>query len=206
MTKHAVTVSVMIRRLVTFSFLFILAVFNWVESDGASPLQDTLRIIVLQGDRGLNSTETRSETLFVVQVQDTNGPLAGARVTFKAPAAAGASGMFPNAATMITVTTDPSGIAEAKGFRPNNVAGPFDVTVTVENSRATATIAQTNIGPKGGSGKKWIAVILGAAGAGAALSLATGQKSSSPTPVPSSPTCPPSCAIQAGAPTVGPPG
>ena len=206
MTKHTVTVSAMIRRLVTFSFLFIVAVFNWVESDGASPLQDTLRIIVLQGDRGLNSTETRSETLFVVQVQDTNGPLAGARVTFKAPAAAGASGMFPNAATMITVTTDPSGIAEAKGFRPNNVAGPFDVTVTVENSGATATIAQMNIGPKGGSGKKWIAVILGAAGAGAALSLATGQKSSSPTAVPSSPTCPPSCAIQAGASTVGPPG
>jgi hypothetical protein len=191
------------------SLMLMLVVFNSAGNDWASPLQDPFRIIVLQGDRGINNTQTRAESSLVVQVQDANGPVAGARVTFTAPSD-GASGIFSNGRPVITVTADPSGIAEARGFRPNGIAGSFEIVATIEDSRAKATIAQTNVSPKGGFNKKWIAVIVGAAGAGAALSLAGGQKSPASTPSsPSSPpasTPPPAATIQAGAPTVGPPG
>jgi hypothetical protein len=186
--------------------LISLLVLNsgWAQQDG-------FRIVVLEGNRVIHNTDTRAPTSFVVQVQDANGPVPGVRVTFAAPAA-GPGGRFSNGRMALTVTTDQSGIAEASGFRPNGIAGSFDIIVTVENGQAKATIPQTNVEPRGGFNKKWLALIIGAAGAGAALSLVNGPKSSSsptpppPTPGPPAATCPPSCTITPGVPSVGPPG
>src|SRR5262245_39985525 len=74
-------------------------------------LQEILRIIVLQSGASTNDVKVRAETSLVIQVQDPNGPVRGAQVTFKLPLK-GASGIFPNGSTTISVTTDPSGIAK----------------------------------------------------------------------------------------------
>jgi hypothetical protein len=191
----------------TFVCLALLSLLNPVQSGWGAVFQDTVRIVVLQGDRRVNDAKAGTDATFVVQVQDANGPVRGARVTFRAPTS-GAGGVFANAIPALTVTTDAAGIEQARGFRPNATPGPYEIAVSVENSRATATIMQTNAAPRSGFNKKWLAVIAAVAGAVIVAVLAGGSDEPPETPQnpPPAPTCPPSCVIQPGTPTVTPPG
>ncbi|HUP70849.1 MAG TPA: hypothetical protein VM142_13695 [Acidimicrobiales bacterium] len=73
-----------------------------------------------------------------VKVSDTYGkPVAGARVTFAAPAT-GPSGAFPHDKSSAAVRTDDAGTATAPLFTANAVAGAYDVVV----SASTATPAR----------------------------------------------------------------
>jgi hypothetical protein len=64
-----------------------------------------------------------------VTVKDAgSNPLSGVNVTFTAPGS-GASGLFSNSTTTITVATNASGVASAP-FTANGTAGPYNVTAT----------------------------------------------------------------------------
>ena len=80
-----------------------------------------------------------------VAVRDPNGvPMAGQPVTFQT-LATGPSGIFPNAATSASVTTDASGIATAPVFTANNTAGDYVVTASTPNVPGQAVFSLTNL-------------------------------------------------------------
>ena len=74
-----------------------------------------------------------------------NNPIAGATVTFTAPAA-GASGTFPSTGNNVaTATTGSDGIATAPAFAANNIAGSYTVVASVPGA-TSASFALTNTG------------------------------------------------------------
>ena len=170
-----------------------------------------LRIVILEGDAVKNDTVQRVERKLIVQLQGlTAGPIAGAEVVFTAPGS-GAGGFFSNGTRTATANTDAQGIAVSSGFRPNSIAGDFQINIeaSYQGQKTTATISQTNLvaAKKGGAGK-WIAILAVGGGVGAAAALAGGKGGGGTstsgtstsgastirvTPVP-------------GTPTVGPPG
>src|SRR5262245_15096225 len=105
-----------------------LPAFLGTVSAGTS--QDQLRISILNGEGLVNDTKKRAEVSLDVRVENADGsPAAGARVEVVAPER-GPGGTFANGSTMISVTADETGTAQVKGFRPNNLAGSFEFTVT----------------------------------------------------------------------------
>jgi hypothetical protein len=171
-----------------------------------------LKITIVEGDGAINNiTEGRARDPVVRITDDDNKPLAGVAVTFLLPDL-GAGGSFPTGSS-VTVTTGDIGLATARGLRPNNVAGQFQIRVTASyrSQVARTSITQTNAAPASAvikkSNSKWIALVAiigGGAAAGAALAL-SGGGSSSPgggTPPPSSR---PPTTIAPGGGTFGPP-
>jgi hypothetical protein len=144
-----------------------------------------LKINIVEGDGAINNiTEGRARDPIVKVTDDDNKPIAGAAVTFLLPDL-GAGGTFPTGAS-VTVTTGDDGVATARGLRPNNVAGQFQIRVTASYRSlvARASITQTNAAPASAtikkSNAKWIALIAiigGGAAAGAALGLSGGSNS-----------------------------
>ena len=120
----------------------------------------------------------------------------------------GAGGTFA-AAGLVTVITARDGLASARGLRPNNVEGQFQIRVTASYRSlvARASITQTNAEAPGRgmkrSGAKWMAVVAilgGGVAAGAALAL-TGRARAAlgaavPTPAPAP--APPAATITPG--------
>ncbi len=83
---------------------------------------------------GTTPQSTSINTSFInpvaVTVKDAgNNPLSGVNVTFTAPGS-GASGIFSNSTTTITVATNASGIASAPFTANGTVGGPYTVTAT----------------------------------------------------------------------------
>lgn len=155
-----------------------------------------IKIIVVEGDGAINNIRLGTAKAPVVRVEDDDGrPLAGVPVTFLLPEA-GAGGTFADRGSSLTVITDSRGLVAARGLRPNNVAGPFQIRVTASyrGETARATITQTNAAPaasRRGSRTKLL-LLLGlaggaAAGAAAALSGGGGAASAGPAPAPSPP-------------------
>ena len=171
----------------------------------------SLRIVILEGDAAKNDTVQRVERKLIVQVQDlTAGQIAGAEVVFTAPAS-GASGFFSNGTRTASASTDAQGIAVSSGFRPNNIAGDFQINVeaSYRGQKTTATINQTNlvVAKTGGAGK-WIAILGVAAGVGVAAAVAGGKSGGGTSTPPVTPTiiraiAPTNCA---GCTLAGPPG
>lgn len=171
-----------------------------------------LTIQVVEGQGAINNIKRGTAFEPVVEVHDGDGvPLPGAMVTFTLPAM-GPSGIFPNGSTTLVSQTDANGRATARGLRPNNVAGQFEIHVTAAFQGQTASLdfTQTNAAPataEKGSGKKW-AILLGivggavAAGAVAAAGGSSSPAPSSPTPTPSDP---PAGSVTPGTPGFGPP-
>src|SRR5205085_4301632 len=82
-----------------------------------------------------------------------------------------------------TTITNEDGIALAIEFRPNDIPGPYQIAVRTDylGEFATATIRQTNLGPKKSMGK--LIVIMAVAGAaGVALASRSGGGNSSAHP------------------------
>lgn len=155
-------------------------------------MQDSIRIAIREGSGAVNASGVVGTLR--VQVQDSFARgIPGATVVFRAPTT-GPSGTFTGGLTMTTVTTDASGNASASGYRSNNLAGSYEISVTATyaGNEATAAIPQSNAEFKGRSSKKWYA-ILGGAVAVVVVVMLLGRDSSS------------NAAIRAGVPTVDAP-
>ena len=188
-------------------FLIFLLLFNFFGGVVfAQPPE--LRIVIVEGDGTLNNIKQRVNVEPVIEVRDdqNNKLVEGAAVVFFLPAQ-GPSGTFSNGTKTLTTSTDRMGRAAARGIRPNNQTGRFDIRVTAsyEGATASATITQTNISGStpGGGGmgvatKAWIILaICGGAVAGAVLAATHKGSSSS--------SGPPPIVITPGTPTVGAP-
>src|SRR5215212_4481241 len=107
---------------------------------------ESLRVVILEGDGAINNIRLQRAKEPVIRVETTTGaPVAGAAVTFLAPAQ-GPGAVFINNTPSTTVTTDSDGRAIGRGLRPNKTAGQFEIRVNAshEGSTATARIVQTN--------------------------------------------------------------
>jgi len=135
-----------------------------------------LNLVIVEGEGAINNIKQRTAREPVVQVEDENHrPVAGAAVLFDLPGQ-GASGTFPGGGHSLTVMTDSQGRAVARGLRPNNVQGRFQIHVTASHNgqTANATITMSNAvaagaaaGASAGISGKLIAVIAIAAAAAA---------------------------------------
>jgi hypothetical protein len=128
--------------------------------------QQALNLVVIQGDGAINNIRQRTARQTIVRVEDQNHkPVTGAAVVFSLPSQ-GAGGTFAGGAQTLTVMSTKEGIAVAKGFRPNQLAGQFQMHVNASfaGQTATTTIVQTNT---------VAAVAAGAGAAGAAAAIST---------------------------------
>jgi hypothetical protein len=155
-----------------------------------------LKIVVQEGQGAINNIQQHRAKEPVVQVLDADGaPVVGASVSFLLPDN-GAGGEFADGAHMLAVITDDKGQAVARGLRPNEAAGEFQIRVTASYHGETASVAITQINAepaaaKSGNGKLVLilAIVGGAAAAGAAAALGhKGSSSSTGTPPPPPPT------------------
>lgn len=103
-----------------------------------------LRIVVLEGEDGVNIIQQKTAVRPLVEVRDRNNlPVPGALVTFSIEG--GKAATFGGASTL-TVATNAAGQAAVTGLTPS-AAGAFQIQVQAafQGQLATATIAQTNV-------------------------------------------------------------
>jgi hypothetical protein len=170
----------------------------------------TLNLVIVEGEGAINNIRLRTAREPIVQVEDENHkPIAGAAVVFTLPSS-GAGATFPNGASTLTTTTNNAGRAVARGLRPNQITGNYQIRVTASQGgrTASAVIAQSNVlgaaaaaGAAGISGKL-IAVLVAVGGAAAAGAVVAVTRNGNNTPT--GPTVVPTT-IAAGAGSVGPP-
>jgi len=87
--------------------------------------QGGLKIVVLNGDGGINNIEGRVGVEPIVEVRGADGkPASGAVVTFRSPPS-GPSVTFFGATRTSTITADEAGRAQATGMLPNTESGAF---------------------------------------------------------------------------------
>lgn len=167
----------------------------------------SLKVILLSGNQGMNDLESKVMVPLVVQVVDqSDQPVDGAEVTFRFPLD-GPGASFANQKSSQTFRTNADGQAAAIGWVANGKVGTFRVQVTASrgNELGSATISMTNVTRITGSAKarekhwwssKWakIGIAAGTAGIIAAIILAT-HGSSGPTVITATP----------GSPTIGGP-
>jgi hypothetical protein len=148
-----------------------------------------LNIVIVEGEGAVNNLRQRVVREPIVRVEDQNHkPVAGAVVSFLLPGD-GSGGTFANGSKLLTVTTDDNGKAVARGMKPSNVNGQYQIRITasVGTVTATATISQVNAAAataggaaaRSGVSGKLIAVLAiagAAAAAGAAILLTRGGK------------------------------
>jgi len=154
--------------------------------------------VIVEGEGAINNIRQRTAREPIVQVEDENRrPVAGAAVLFLLPDS-GPGGTFADGSRSLSVVTDSQGRAAAKGLRPGNVSGKFQIQVqaSYQGLTATTTITQTNAvltaAAAGGMHGKLVAILAAAGGAaavGAVLATRGGNKTT----------------ITAGPPTVGAP-
>lgn len=164
------------------SFVSSGVVFCLIAPCGLRPLRAQqaqpaagLRIVILEGDGAVNNIRQRTAREPIVQVEDENHrPIAGAIVTFLLPDQ-GAGASFADGSRTLTVLTDSKGQAAARGLRPNQVSGKFQIRVSASHAGQTTstTITQSNAAAAaaataGGISVTKLVVILAVAGAAAA--------------------------------------
>jgi hypothetical protein len=162
-----------------------------------------LNIVIVEGEGAINNVRQRVAREPIVEVTDENKkPVGGALVTFMLPGN-GPSGVFANGANSMTIATDNTGRAVARGLRLNNQAGKFQMRVNVSHKGMTASteISMTNavLATAAGVGAAKLFIILAIAGAAVAGSAVAINQSGSSSPVPAS------IGVTPGTPTVGPP-
>lgn len=170
--------------------------------------QSGLRLVVLQGEGAFNDIKRKLGRDPVVEVRNENDrPVAGAQVVFSLPES-GAGGTFAGGQRVFSTTSDPNGMASARGLKPNGTEGRFQirVTATLGGKTGTVTITQSNTmaggavvpGQSRGGGKKWLLVLV----AGGAVGGVLAAKGGSSTPPPA---LPPPTILSTGTVTVGGP-
>ncbi len=109
-------------------------------SQSASPL----KIVVVEGEAGVNIIQQKTAVKPIVEVRDRNNqPVAGVIVTFSIEG--GKAATFGGSSTL-TIATNAAGRAAVSSLTPN-IAGTFQIQVSAafQGQVATATIAQTNV-------------------------------------------------------------
>jgi hypothetical protein len=160
--------------------LSVLLAANTLATEAAAAPK--LRIIVVEGFGATNNLRQRTAREPVVEVVDENNrPVSGALVTFLLPDR-GPSGLFADGQTRLSVLTDQSGRAAARGMAPNNLTGAFKISIEASHlgETATASLVQSNIaGASVGLSGKLLALIAvgGGVAAGAAVALSRGRSS-----------------------------
>ncbi len=200
----------MLRGWLSILLVFLLA-FGTVPAAWAGQAEaPKLKIVILEGEGAINNIRQRTAREPIVEVQDENNrPVAGAVVLFALPDR-GASGVFANGQTSMTVITDSQGRAVATGLRPNGVEGKLEIRVSASHEGRTAntTITQTNAvagaaAAGGGVSGKTIAIILILAAGGAAGGAIAATRGGGGAPPP--PPGPRTVSISVGSPTISPP-
>lgn len=165
-----------------------------------------LKIVVLEGEDGVNFIKKKTAVRPVVEVRDrNNAPVAGASVAFLLPQY-GPGGTFANGSKMMTMVTDSTGRATAGGIQPSGT-GAFKINVTAshQGQSASTAISQTNqmaAAAAGGMSGATIGIIAGVAAAAVVVVAKVLGGSDSPPPPPP----PPAATIGAGgAPGFSPP-
>jgi len=180
----------------------VVLIQTWPVPVRAQELEPTkLSISILEGEGSINNIRQRVAREAMVQVDDENHkPVAGVAVTFFLPEN-GASGVFSNGTHSLTVVTDNTGRAVARGMVPNKVAGNVQIRVV---ARYKSLNAETNINQQnaaaataagGAISGKVLAIILITAAAGVAGGVVAATRGGGSSPV----------TITAGTPTVGAP-
>jgi len=172
--------------------LSILIVFPLVH---AQTLPTQLNIVVVEGEGDINNVRQRAKRDPVVRIEDENHkPVAGAAVVFTLPTE-GATGQFSNGGKNLTVMTEDSGVAVAKGLKLNQMDGkiPIHITASFRGLTASTTMTEFAVLPPGAKpatahsgghgGLIAVLIIAGAAAAGGGAYLAAhGGGSSANTP------------------------
>ena len=142
----------------------------------------SLSVVVVTGEGAIHNIIRQVVVEPIVEVRDEQGrPVAGATVLFSSPES-GPSVSFLDGSRRMTVRTDESGRARARGMVPNIQEGAYmiEVTATMAGLRANGSIAQTNAVPAQTAAKKkpfaW-KLLAGVAAAAAAGVVVAVQKS-----------------------------
>jgi hypothetical protein len=141
-----------------------------------------IEIVIVEGEGVVNQAQRPVARNLSVRVEDDDHrPVAGASVVFALPVN-GPSGTFVNGSTNLTVITDASGMAVARGLRTNQTPGKLEIYINASHRglRAKALITQSIAGApgaparqpevrsrSGGSKWKWVALSVVAAGGAA---------------------------------------
>lgn len=137
-----------------------------------------IHIVIVEGEGAINNVRQRVAREPIIQVEDENRkPVGGAAVTFLMPNQ-GPGAAFSNGSRSLTITTDSQGRAVARGLRPNNVNGRYEIRINASHQGRTdsAVISQTNVLPAAaaaaGLTAKLIAILAIAGGAAVAGTVA----------------------------------
>jgi len=160
----------------TVGLCYLLAFGGWLEVAHAQNAPGRIDIIVVEGEGATVATHQHPSPDPAVRVEDEDHrPVPNVAVVFTLPVS-GASGEFLNGSKTLTVLTDQSGVATARGVRANGVPGklPIYVTAAYRGVRARALINLTVEAPPGvkpdlktaKSNGKWKWILLGVAAAG----------------------------------------
>ncbi|HVX66588.1 MAG TPA: hypothetical protein VHA11_08305 [Bryobacteraceae bacterium] len=166
---------------------------------------ESLQVIVVEGEGAINNIRDHTARAPVIRVLDAEErPVAGATVNFLLPEL-GSGGTFPEGRTHLTTTTGDDGRAVARGLRPNNVAGRFQIRVSAswQGRTGLAVVNQVNVAPaaRGKSKNKLIIAALVAGGAVGAVFAAKGSSSSGNSSSPGAS----GTTVTPGSPVFGPP-
>jgi hypothetical protein len=126
------------------TFRLVIAAILILNGDAAIAQPPALRVVVIEGEDGVNIIQQKTAVRPIVEVRDRNNlPVSGALVTFSIEG--GKAATFGGASTL-TVATNAAGQAAVTGLTPS-AAGAFQIQVSAafQGQVATATIAQTNV-------------------------------------------------------------
>lgn len=166
-------------RIVVLLSTFVLTVTAFAL---AQTQTSALKIVVLEGEGGVNIITQKTAVRPLVEVRDRNNiPVSGATVTFTI--SGGKAAAFASGAQTMTVTTNAAGQAAASGLNAIS-SGAFQIQVQAayQGQIATAAISQTNFataaaasqaGASASSGGASTGATGGAAGGGGGISATT---------------------------------
>ncbi len=128
--------------------LALASVLGWAQAPpGAAAVEagDNLKIIIIEGEDGVNIVKKKTAVRPIVEVRDKNNlPVAGVLVAFLLPTI-GPRAVFPDGSNTMSVMTDANGRAVASAMKPvGNGAFRIQVKATFQNQTAHALISQHN--------------------------------------------------------------
>ena len=135
----------MFSRLLSALIFLSVSSFGWSQDSAGG-----LKIVVLEGEDGVNVIQQNTAVKPIVEVRDRNDlPVASIAVTFVIVAGGNAGGRagatFVNNLSQITATTDSAGRATVSSINPvGRDAFKIQVRATYQGQTATTTINQTN--------------------------------------------------------------
>jgi hypothetical protein len=158
-------------RATTAIVTFVLLFFQVLA---AQPQAPALRIVVLEGEGGVNIIQQQTAVRPLVEVRDRNNvPVAGATVTFTI-GGGGQSAAFAGGVQTLTVTTNAAGQAAASGLNAIS-SGAFQIQVQAayQGQLATAAITQTNVATAAAASQAGAGAGGAAGGGGGGISATT---------------------------------